>query len=396
MFKSLRIVYAVGPEDVIQSYKHWIKGEQSLVQVSETYSSQFFDVCQEFNADAYVIAQANNHEVIYSDRLKIEKMIVPFPKASGLLYHWRQIIYGIKLLISTLRFRANVLIASSGTTHWFVLYLFSWLGIRVIPSVHCVLWREYSQQSLGEKLILFLSRDLFASKCEGILAVSHEIKRQIERLTAKNHPPVFEFHPSYREKYFAEIAPPPTTRSPFNILFAGRIEYNKGVFDLLEIAKNIAAAGITDIHFHLCGTGSQLDPLRQAVVQAGLEKNFFCHGYLMQNQMRQMFSISHVVVIPTRTEFVEGFNRVVAESILCGRPAITSPVCPALSYVSEAVIEVPPEDVNAYAQGILALYRDTDLYEVKRSASQQLQYQFYDRDRTWGNSLKKILSGLDI
>lgn len=394
MFKPLRIVYAVGPEDIIQSYQYWRKGEQSPAQVSVTYSSQFYDVCQEFNAQAHVIAQGKYHEIIYGDRFTIEKMRVPLPSASGVMYHLRQIFYGMKLLISALRFRANVLIASSGTTHWFVLYLFSWLGIRVIPSVHCVLWREYGGQSLGEKVALFLSRNLFASKCIGILAVSNEIAKQIHQLTAKQHPPVLEFLPSYRPKDFAEVSPPPIVRSPFNILFAGRVEFDKGVFDLLEIAQNIATVGITDIHFHLCGTGSQLETLRHAAETAGLTDRFFCHGYLLKTQMRQMFSRSHVVIVPTRTEFVEGFNRVVAESILCGRPVITSAVCPALSYVGDAVMEVPPENLTAYTDAILQLYGDLDLYNYKHQACKRVQAQFYDRDRSWGNHLKNILSHL--
>lgn len=390
--KSLRILYAVGPEDVIQSYKSWSQGEQSSAQVSVTYSSQFYDVCHEFDAQAYVIAQAKTHDLIQGEQFMIEKLPVPLPNAGGIVYHLRQIFYGIKLLISALQFRANVLIASSGTTHWFVLYLFSWLGIRVIPSVHCVLWREYGGQSRGEKIALYLSRNLFANKCAGILAVSNEIARQIQQLTVKQNSPILEFLPSYRPKDFADIPPPSPVRSPFHVLFAGRVEYDKGVFDLLEIAQTITASGIHDIHFHICGGGSQLETLRHAVRESGLTDSFFCHGYLLKPQMREMFARSHIVVVPTRTEFVEGFNRVVAESILCGRPVVTSPVCPALSYVDEAVISVFPEDISAYREAILLLYRDLEIYNRKRLACQRLQSQFYDRDRSWGNRLKTILN----
>src|SRR6185437_9977736 len=48
------------------------------------------------------------------------------------------------------------------------------------------------------------------------------------------------------------------------------------------------------------------------------------------------------------TDFIEGFNKVVAEGILAGKPVITSSVCPALEYVADGIVEVPPNDTQAY------------------------------------------------
>ena len=56
--------------------------------------------------------------------------------------------------------------------------------------------------------------------------------------------------------------------------------------------------------------------------------------------MRAMYDDAHVVIVPTTSDFIEGFNKVVAEAVLAGKPVITSSVCPALEYVRDAVIEV--------------------------------------------------------
>jgi glycogen synthase len=391
MAKPLRILYAIGPEDVIEAYNFWIKGEDAPSQVSMPYSSQFYEVCKTLNAKGYVIAEASQPAIVRDERFIIESSPVLLANARGIFYHFRQLLRGLQLLVAAIRFRADVIVADSGTTYWFVLSLFPWLGIKVIPSLHCTLWRKYSRQTLGEKITLRLSRNLFKFGCYKIHAVSHDIADQIIELTGGRHQPVYKFLPTYRPNDFANIAPPSQETLPFRVLFAGRVEYNKGVFDLLEIATYFASKGIKDIIFDICGDGSALEALREQAKQANIDELFICHGYCNKPQMREMFSKSHVVIVPTRSDFIEGFNRVVSESILSGRPVITSAVCPALSYVLEAVIEVPPNDVQAYANAVLELYNNPHLYEQKRLATLKLQDQFYDIKNSWGAVLKETL-----
>ncbi len=384
MFKPLRILYAVGPEDVMAAYNYWMKGEDAPSQVSVPYSGQFYEVCKTLDAKGYVIAQSDKKELVKDERFIVERRLVPLPNASGIIYHLRQIWYGLHLLISAIRFRANVVIASTGTTYWFVFSLFSWLGIKVVPSVHCTLWCKYLPMRRVDRLILALSRNFFATDCYAAMAVSHDISKQISQLTGDRHQPITEFFPTFRRSDFASLKPASRSDLPFSVLFAGRIEANKGVFDLLEIAKRFANESNKDIVFNICGTGSALESLRSAAKESGVDDSFFCHGYLSKLQMREMFNGSHVVVVPTRTDFIEGFNRVVCESVLSGRPVVTSSVCPALSYMDDAVYEVPPNDTLAYGDALLALYENSQLYERKRKACLQVQEKFYDMNKSWG------------
>ncbi|MEM7555058.1 MAG: glycosyltransferase family 4 protein [Cyanobacteria bacterium P01_A01_bin.84] len=394
MPKQLRILYAIGPENIVEAYKYWKQNKDAPSQVSLPYSSQFYEVCRSLNAKGYAIAQSEEKQIIKDPQFIIERRTVPLKNVSGILYHLREVWCGLILLLDAIRFNANVAIISSGTTHWFMLWLFSRFGIDVIPSLHCVLWHKYLPTSLANKMQLALSRNVFAFESKGILAVSHDIAQQVTQLTDGKHPKILQFFPTFRPSYFADIALP-STRSPFKILFAGRIEENKGVFDLLEIAKCLKSEGKKDIIFDICGEGSVLEALKEEITQAELENSFICHGYCTKAKMREMFSNAHVVIVPTRKDFVEGFNRVVGESILCGRPVITSAVCPALSYVKQAVMEVPPNDVQAYKDALLALYNDSQLYEEKRLACLQLQQQFYDQSKSWGSNLKSILIAID-
>ncbi len=389
--KKLRVLYAAGPGNVIDVYNYWVKGEDYPSQVSVTWSGQFYDVCRDLDAEAYVISLCKDKNLIQDSRFLIEHRPGKFRRASGILYHFGQFGYGLGLIASAIRFRANVAVISDGTTHWFILSLLPWLGVQVVPSLQCVLWHKYGSRSKAEEFILRLSRNFFAKDCLAILSMSEDISEQVVQLTSGRNRPILEYQPIYRRIQFTGINDPDERRSPFRVMFAGRIEREKGVFDLLEIAQRFAAEGRQDIKFDVCGKGSALDSLRLAAKEAGVDSAFACHGHCNKSQMRQMFNRSHVVIVPTRKSFVEGFNQVVAEGVLSGRPVVTSAVCPALSYVKDAVVEVPPEDIQGYGDALLKLCDDHEFYEQKRRGCLALQEQFYDSSRGWGTKLKSIL-----
>jgi glycogen synthase len=389
--RALRILYAAGPGDIIGTYEYWVKGQDDPSQVAVTYSSQFYELCNHLNVKAYVISSSSRSDYWRNEQFILENRPNPFQSASGIWYHLGQITYGLWLVWSAIRFRSKVVIADSGSTYWFALSVLGWVGVRVIPSLHCVLWLKHGQPRLAERLVLKLSRRFFAKDCAAVVAVSKDIADQVGQLT-QGARSVVEFLPTYRPTEFAEVAEPDGERSPFRVLFAGRVERNKGVFDLLDIAKRFAAEGQRNIVFEVCGDGSALGELLYAVAEAGLSENFRCHGHCQKAQMRERLSQSHVVIVPTRTEFVEGFNQVIAEAILVGRPVITSSVCPALSYVKAAAVEVPPDDVRAYGDAILKLRDDREFYQQKRQSCLGLQAPFYDPAQSWGAKLQAILT----
>ena len=237
MPKQLRILYAAGPEDVTEAYNFWIKNQDVPSQVSVPFSSQFYEVCRALDAQGYVIAPAKEPEYLQKEQFLIERCPVPLDNASGVLYHLRQIWCGLRLLIRAVRFRANVAIIDSGNTHWFVLTIFYWLGISVIPSLHCVLWPKYTGKRLSDKVSLKLGSYFFSKGCQGILAASHDVAEQVDEITEGKHPSIFEFFSTFRRADFVNIPEASASSNVFRVLFAGRVEQNKGVFDLLEIAK---------------------------------------------------------------------------------------------------------------------------------------------------------------
>jgi glycosyltransferase involved in cell wall biosynthesis len=410
-------LYAAGPGDVIGTYRHWAAGRDDPAQVAVTYSGQFYDFCREAGAFGYVISSNSRKEKIAEGNLIIEHRPTSFKRGPALLYHLGQIFYGLRLVWSAILFRADVVIVADNA-HWFVLGLLPWFGIRVVPTLHCVLWPKH-EGPIGalNRFIRKLNARFFRRSAAAVLSLSGDITEQVRPMLRGKDLPIIPFLPSYRLESFGEGFGPPANPPPFRVFFAGRIEKNKGVFDLLEIAKKfredpkpvskvLRRAGSdaeesgsseylrdrlgADVEFDLCGDGSQLEALRAEVGRAGLQNTFRLHGHSTRPLMMELYERCHAVIVPTTSDFVEGFNKVVAEGVLAGRPVITSSVCPALEYVRDAVLEVPPDQATAYGEAILQLKNNLSLYETKRLACQQVRSQFYDVKRGWKAAVSQI------
>jgi glycogen synthase len=352
------------------------------------YCGQFYDLCRDLDADAYVLSTCSRRDRVRDGRFHIEHRPYTGRSARGLAFHLAQLWYGIRLVCSALRFRPDVAVINEGA-HWFLLTILSWAGIRVVPSLHVRLdWQ--GRANVAWRIINRLNRRFFRRHCAAVLVASRQIAEDVERLTGSADLPIIEFLPLYRRSTFEGIRPADHARRPFNVLFVGRVEPNKGVFDLLDAATMVWAE-LSDVQFHLCGTGSALEELEERVERSGVSERFHLHGHRNRAQLPAMYDMSHVVIVPTRSDFGEGFNQVTAEGVLTARPVITSAVCPAVAYVKEAVVEVPVDDVAAYANAILRLADDREFYSRKQQACLDAQEQFYDPKRSWGTAVRGIL-----
>ena len=394
--KSLRIFYAAGPGNVIGTYRHWKDGREDLSQVNMTISSLFFEACRENGDHAYVVASCRQTGLIQDGNFRIVHRPIPFQSAAGLLYHLGQILAAIRIICSAVRFRADVALISEGSSHWFPLRLLPLLGIQVVPSLHCVLWKKFRPLGVVPRLIRKMNSGFFIAAAHRILSMSRDITAQVREMTESQNKPIIEFLPTYQRRCFHGLPRPDPALRPFRVFYAGRTERNKGVFDLLAIAKRFKNADITDVIFDICGTGGGLDELRRQAIAAHVTDRFLLHGHCDQSAMRDKYAASHVVIVPTTSDFVEGFNQVISEAVLAGRPVITSAVCPALSYVREACVEVPPDHSEAYGNAILQLRNDPALYQSKIDACLAMQQPFYDESRGWGAALRAALLPLRV
>lgn len=372
------LIYVEGPGDVVESFRRWNAQEDLLSETSKTYSSQLFDFCRAQGLKTYAISYCDDRKREWTPQFRVENI----PKkilGPGLLYHVSQILYGLRIVAIALRYRPEFLNITSGVTYWFVLAPLRLLSIKVIPHFHNCLWPNgYRPKGLLRRVLLALDGAFLRRFACAALCVSPEIERQLREIAGPTLP-VFQFRGQFHPRDFDPSPPPPPHgQKPFTLVFAGRIERNKGVFDLLDMADRLRHKNVV---FELCGGGSALTTLTEAVRQRGLADVVRIHGKLRRPDLLSVYARGHAVIVPTRSDFCEGLPMVAAEAVLLGRPVITTRLSNALDVLVGAIAEAQPDDVDSYVTVIQRLHEDRGYYESLCRACPPLRSQFLDGQR---------------
>jgi glycosyltransferase involved in cell wall biosynthesis len=375
---GLRLLYALGPGDAVADYEAWRRGEAYAAETSLTYSGDFYQYCRAAKHVGHAISYCERPAAIDDVWMRVENR----PKRrgkSGWRYHLAELRYGLGIVRTALRWKADIVFADSGTTHWMVLGLLVLAGIPVAAVLHNTLWPAgYRPRRLAQRLILAADGLFWRRLAGALLSVSPECERQVRELAGAAPPLCLQYRRQYREEDFAAVAPPPK-RKPFRVLFAGRVEENKGVFDLVRIAGLLERQRPGKVRFEVAGGGSAGGRLKQEVARNGLEAAIRVLGRLDRAQLLRAYGRCHAVIVPTRSDFAEGFAMVCAEAVLAGRPVITSPVVPAAEALSPAVALARTDDASSYASAIARLQDDPAAYDSLQRNCAALGRVFFDR-----------------
>jgi glycosyltransferase involved in cell wall biosynthesis len=393
----LRILYLAGPGDATSVLRSIAEGRPFDAVAHVAYSGQFFHVCQELGAHVLTLASNSRVDDFSFGNLRSKNIDNPLAGKGGVAYHAATVAHVADVMRQALAFDANVVIVSTEPDPYLFMPL-ALKGIAVLPTLHATLWREFGEQSRTQKLMAAvtapLTRHLFRKTVPAIMSHPGATVRQVLEVSRGETRPIVEFLPLYRPDGFVDIPPPKWSPDQLRIVCVGRVEANKGVFDLVELARQLRADGRTGIRFDVCGTGSALEEARRRVKDLGLEASITLHGWTEMDDLRRLWGQSHLSVVPTTTDFVEGFNQVVVEATLAGRPVITSRVCPALDFVRACSIEVEVNDIAGYKRAILELADSRERYEALQAGCARSGAQFLDERKSFGTALRHVLAAM--
>jgi glycosyltransferase involved in cell wall biosynthesis len=204
--------------------------------------------------------------------------------------------------------------------------------------------------------------------------------------------PLLQFRFQFRKEYFQQFPePPPHEQRPFGIIFTGRIEKSKGVFDILDMAERLEQKYPKQFCWTICGQGSALDKLRESVQQRNLAHIVNLPGWIMPEQFPDVYARSHVAIVPTTSQFGEGLAKTAVESVLAGRPVITNQVVSALEILRSACLEAVTDDIDSYVRVIEQLAQDKQLYEQKRATCPKVTHPFLDSSQNINAALRKSI-----
>lgn len=390
--RRLRIAYIGGPVDAVAIHRQWVEAAGSDYFGTD-YMKQFLQLTSDLGAESHVVTwhagaagETRLGDFTFDNR--------PIPRATGFGYHLANILWFLRLAPKLARFRPDVLILIGNANYWWALSFLRWFGTAFMPSYHGVLWNKFGAVSPAWRLLLRLNRRLILKPAKAIVAASDDIRRQAEELLGSDAAgkDIVTHLPSYAPAQFAPIPPPgPAPRRPFRTIFLGRTVANKGIFDIVEIARRLEQERPGEFVFDICGDGVDFGALQARARELGLEEVVILHGYCRPDAIQRLYGRSHAAIVPTRTEIEVGFEMTCAEAILAGRPLVTSPVCPALEYVQAASVAVEPDNVDQYRDAIVRLADDEAFYETKRAACGPLKDPFYDPANSWYAAMKQVI-----
>jgi len=236
--KSPDLIYIEGSGDIVEALKRWYEKEDLISETSLTFSSQVFDFCKKNNISILAISSYPKPKSIkYNDFSAFSKKKLGLSGSLG--YYISQISYGLYVNWLAIKHKPKYIHITTGNTFFILLAPIKLLGIKVFPQFHNTLWAKgYPPQRVSQRF--FLSLDAFFLKyiASAAFCCSPEIKNQIIEVTQAKNCPTHVFKAQFQRQNFQNTPPPPENRVPFVIAFAGRIEKNKGVYDILHLYYN--------------------------------------------------------------------------------------------------------------------------------------------------------------
>jgi glycogen synthase len=383
-------MFTVGPGNVADAYLDWRDEVRTLSETSRTFSSLCMDFIEGIGAECMMVSYNSEKKAIPDGKFTLINLPKPhFGSNRGISFHLNQVFYGLKLSRLAAREGVDFIVADSGTTHWFA-WLVAWAhGIKVFPNFHNVYYPVTNPpKGVVRQLIKRLDSLFLANFTTAALGVSPECGRQYRSLAGND---------KHFEGYFAQFSGEDFLRlqtadpkgNPFRILYVGRIEENKGVLDLVEVARLLVAGGHTFM-MDVCGDGSAFQELASAIAKAQLGKLFQLHGRLKRPELLKVYEKAHAVVVPTRSTFTEGLPMVCAEAALAKRAIVTSKLSNALDVFGDAIIEAQPDDPRSFADALLRLMTDRDLLQKAGQQANHVAKLFLDPDRSLTAALHRL------
>lgn len=251
-------------------------------------------------------------------------------------------------------------------------------GVPVFLHVHAT---EYDRSGEG------LNEGVFRIEREGfhrathIFAVSRYTAGIIERLYGVHRRKISVIHNAPETE--STTAPPvrSSLRRKPQVVFLGRLTYQKGPDHFLKAASIVAGAH-AEARFILCGTGDMHDPLRALADHLGIQQHVNFAGFVAPSGVDKILRESSVLVMPSVSE---PFGLVALEAIRCGIPVIISKQS-GVREVLQRALQIDFWDHEKLADQILAALRLPDLaHQLVRDGWNEL------KELSWDRSARRVL-----
>lgn len=209
---------------------------------------------------------------------------------------------------------------------------------------------------------------------------------------------LFEFDVGFRDTQRVQKSLPHSVRNIDmtkinSVLFVGRVQANKGVFDLLDAMEEELAKD-NSVMLIYAGEGLNAMDLTHEVEMRGLIGKVLTLGEVPHSEILALIESSAVVITPTRSSFPEGRCMAAMEAFVMGVPVIAPNFGPFPFLVNhgENGLLFEPDSVADLTDKLKSLLNDRKLRGHLRQGARKAGQSLLRPIRTFGQAIEKAFS----
>lgn len=382
----LRIAFVAGPGDAVGTFDHWSRGVHDPRMPVINYTTMLYSLIEALDAQALILVEQDKQPVAPNPNFRFA--FTPRRRTrKHMAYRLDERAFTHIVLAQLRDYRPDVIIVGTDAPDGFIAGLPK--ARRVVLTAHNTYWpMGHRPTSPKERLKLWIkARSL--RRVDVAVCTSDACAVQIAALGGPSGARSFTEVPQILPAFYpAEVSRRHTAKK---LLFVGRVEQNKGVFDLLQ-AFEAAAAEHAELTLEIAGSGGAVEPLVAAIAASPHANRITFHGQLLAGAVHERLAAADLLVCPTRSSFNEGLALVVAEAAVHGVPTLLSSIVPAKALVSGACAEFSVDDTAALTAALRRLVSLPAEYRGLCAELAERRGQFCDRSRSWGTMLYRALA----
>ncbi len=302
----------------------------------------------------------------------------------------------LKILLLLLRFKPDRIVCGvTGGLFWMSFCVARFYSIPFVHSEHNQLILPDARMRSRMKSAV---NSWFIRKSGALVCHGPFLKDQLKSLRVPESS-IFEFDVcfddmlSLRSEHQTDVLPNKELVDPKIILYMGRIEADKGVFDLLAACSE-SLIDDTQLRLVYAGDGTQRQALYNEIKFRNLEKKVFMLGPIPHNDLVGLLKKSRVLAVPTQGRFPEGRCMSAMEGLVMGIPVIAPNFGPFPYLVNNEVngLLYQVDSIAELKQKIHLSIHDDTLYEKLREGAQVTAKRLIHPALTFGEAIERAFA----
>lgn len=181
------------------------------------------------------------------------------------------------------------------------------------------------------------------------------------------------------------------------ILFIGRLEASKGVFDLIEACADLLRTD-SEVKLIFAGDGNARGELRRAIDRQDIETSVELKGMVSHDALPSLISQARLIATPTRSSFPEGRCMAAMEGLVMGKPVVAPEFGPFPYLVVNECngLLFQPDSVQDLRAKLTKAIYDEKLYAKMKTGAECSGKKLRQATLNFGGALRDAFGGIDL